>query len=97
MSWPVQGDLPQDFFQLLVEVVKVEALIVLQDAMNPTARVPLSHAPPTFPADPHRVPADGAQATHAPSMDVKEDSDDEQGKLKQVPVVSHHLLLIQCI
>lgn len=59
-----QGVLPEDFFQLLVEVVKIEAMVTLRDAMNPTARVPLFHAPPPMPQP-------------AAAEDFEADSDDD--------------------
>ncbi len=74
-----QGDLPEAFFQLLVEVVKVEALVTLRDALSPDAHVPLSHAPRPTPEQPSMSAATAAEPSSSAPMDQDSDDDDIQG------------------
>lgn len=76
----LQGDLPEAFFQLLVEVVKVEALVTLRDALSPDAHVPLSHAPRPSPEQPSTSAGAGADlSSSAPMEQDSDDNDDTQG------------------
>ena len=82
-----QGDPPEAFFQLVVEVVKVEALITLRDALSPGAHVPLSHAPrpspqqQPSPEQPSTSAGLGTEPSSSAPMDQDSDDDDTQGSL----------------
>ncbi|CAL8468607.1 g8147 [Coccomyxa elongata] len=78
-------DLPEAFFQLLVEVVKVEALVTLRDALSPDAHVPLSHAPRPTPEQPSNSAGTAAEPSSAAPMDQDSDEDDTQGFAPMMP------------
>lgn len=70
----VQGELPEAFFQLLVESVKVEALIGLRDALAPNARVPLPGRTAQMP--PSQTPEE-PRAQSSSAADGRENAEDE--------------------
>ena len=67
-----QGELPESFFQLLVESTKVEALIGLRDAMAPENLVPL----PGHAAGPSGQPQ--AQSASSSAEDVLGEPDEQE-------------------
>lgn len=67
-----QGELPESFFQLLVESTKVEALIGLRDAMAPDNLVPL----PGRPAGPSGQPQ--AQSASSSAEEVSGEPDEQE-------------------
>ena len=75
LFFTMQMDLPEDFFQLLVEVVKVEALITLRDALSPTERIPLAHT--STPVQPSTSTAAQEEPSSSALAQVEEDSDDD--------------------
>ncbi len=82
MGMAVQRDVPEDFFQLLVEVVKVEALITLRDALAPKERIPLARAfTPAQPSASARMEEEPSSSAPA-QMEDDSDDDDTQGALE---------------
>ena len=81
----MQMDLPEDFFQLLVEVVKVEALITLRDALSPEERIPLAR---TFtPVQPSTSTAVSEEPSSSAPAHMEEDSDDDtQGAWQRIKI-----------
>ncbi|BDA43419.1 probable neurochondrin at N-terminal half [Coccomyxa sp. Obi] len=79
------GNLPEAFFQLLVEVIKVEALITLRDALSPDAHVPLSHAPRPSPERPSTSAGTAAEPSSSAPMEQDSDDDDTQGFAPMMP------------
>ncbi|EIE22426.1 hypothetical protein COCSUDRAFT_42735 [Coccomyxa subellipsoidea C-169] len=78
-------DVPEDFFQLLVEVVKVEALITLRDALAPKERIPLARAfIPAQPSASARMEEEPSSSAPA-QMEDDSDDDDTQGFAPMMP------------
>jgi hypothetical protein len=77
-----QGDSTEGFFRLLVEVVKVEALVTLRDALAPAARVPLQatgQQPGAAQPEQGSAAVSAAPSSSAPAETMDGDSDDEDG------------------
>jgi len=69
----LQGELPETFFQLLVESLKVEALIGLRDALEPDNLVPVPGHASSNPAEASTQHDSASKADATEDTGVKED------------------------
>ena len=68
----LQGELPETFFQVLVESLKVEALIGLRDALEPESLVPVPGPTSAPPAE--ALPQDASGTAAESSQDAEDTS-----------------------
>ena len=85
----LQGELPETFFQVLVESLKVEALIGLRDALEPESLVPVPGPTSAPPAE--ALPQD-ASGTAAESSQDTEDTSSPAG-IVHIRSLAAHLFL----